>query len=233
MYTSIYEKHIFALQCKDRGAFAVVVDSYVKEEEGTGVVHQAPYFGAVSMSYKSVTLIWFQRTARLSSYWGVSVRVTGIKQFFHLLPINLMIPGTIDSNEFLHSLVPFVCKLKILGVPWCGYCCSMGNELIAMSSEHLAFFEVWFYSFEKKSPVVLIDEMGFEWKFWLVTAVLLSTLPLFSVSISLLIGLFEDENMLGLLLYWDFISWCERILLYSIFFFSPLLSFPSVYSSEA
>lgn len=50
-YPSVYEKRIFALQCKDRGAFAVVVDSYVKEEEGTGVVHQAPYFGAVSMSY--------------------------------------------------------------------------------------------------------------------------------------------------------------------------------------
>ncbi|NXW91906.1 SYIC protein, partial [Alopecoenas beccarii] len=42
----IYEKHIFVLQCKDKGAFTVVVDSYVKEEEGTGVVHQAPYFGA-------------------------------------------------------------------------------------------------------------------------------------------------------------------------------------------
>lgn len=25
-----------------------MVDNYVKEEEGTGVVHQAPYFGAVS-----------------------------------------------------------------------------------------------------------------------------------------------------------------------------------------
>ncbi|XP_008942871.1 PREDICTED: isoleucine--tRNA ligase, cytoplasmic-like, partial [Merops nubicus] len=36
----------YFIQCKDKGAFAVVVDSYVKEEEGTGVVHQAPYFGA-------------------------------------------------------------------------------------------------------------------------------------------------------------------------------------------
>lgn len=25
----------------------MVTDNYVKEEEGTGVVHQAPYFGAV------------------------------------------------------------------------------------------------------------------------------------------------------------------------------------------
>ncbi|KAK2534458.1 Iars [Columba livia] len=33
-------------ECKDKGAFTVVVDNYVKEEEGTGVVHQAPYFGA-------------------------------------------------------------------------------------------------------------------------------------------------------------------------------------------
>uniref|UniRef100_A0A672FUC9 Isoleucine--tRNA ligase, cytoplasmic n=1 Tax=Salarias fasciatus TaxID=181472 RepID=A0A672FUC9_SALFA len=30
----------------EKGAFQVVVDNYVKEEEGTGVVHQAPYFGA-------------------------------------------------------------------------------------------------------------------------------------------------------------------------------------------
>nr|DBA18306.1 TPA: hypothetical protein GDO54_016571 [Pyxicephalus adspersus] len=30
----------------DRGAFTVLTDSYVKSEEGTGVVHQAPYFGA-------------------------------------------------------------------------------------------------------------------------------------------------------------------------------------------
>ncbi|KAK2119339.1 Isoleucine--tRNA ligase, cytoplasmic [Saguinus oedipus] len=32
--------------CKENGAFTVLVDNYVKEEEGTGVVHQAPYFGA-------------------------------------------------------------------------------------------------------------------------------------------------------------------------------------------
>ncbi|XP_068599073.1 isoleucine--tRNA ligase, cytoplasmic [Brachionichthys hirsutus] len=30
----------------EEGAFQVVVDNYVREEEGTGVVHQAPYFGA-------------------------------------------------------------------------------------------------------------------------------------------------------------------------------------------
>uniref|UniRef100_A0A8C9FXD1 isoleucine--tRNA ligase n=1 Tax=Pavo cristatus TaxID=9049 RepID=A0A8C9FXD1_PAVCR len=46
LFCCIYEKHIFLLQCKDKGAFTVLVDSYVKEEEGTGVVHQAPYFGA-------------------------------------------------------------------------------------------------------------------------------------------------------------------------------------------
>lgn len=38
----------FLFQCKENGAFTVLVDNYVKEEEGTGVVHQAPYFGAVS-----------------------------------------------------------------------------------------------------------------------------------------------------------------------------------------
>ncbi|CAO2596059.1 Isoleucine--tRNA ligase, cytoplasmic, partial [Lemmus lemmus] len=31
---------------KESGAFTVLVDHYVKDEEGTGVVHQAPYFGA-------------------------------------------------------------------------------------------------------------------------------------------------------------------------------------------
>ena len=38
----------FLFQCKESGAFTVLVDNYVKEEEGTGIVHQAPYFGAVS-----------------------------------------------------------------------------------------------------------------------------------------------------------------------------------------
>ncbi|XP_062400716.1 isoleucine--tRNA ligase, cytoplasmic [Sardina pilchardus] len=33
-------------RCKETGAFQVVLDNYVREEEGTGVVHQAPYFGA-------------------------------------------------------------------------------------------------------------------------------------------------------------------------------------------
>ncbi|KAI4827855.1 hypothetical protein KUCAC02_031221, partial [Chaenocephalus aceratus] len=33
-------------KCGEQGAFQVVLDNYVKEEEGTGVVHQAPYFGA-------------------------------------------------------------------------------------------------------------------------------------------------------------------------------------------
>uniref|UniRef100_A0A8C9Z7Q2 Isoleucine--tRNA ligase, cytoplasmic n=1 Tax=Sander lucioperca TaxID=283035 RepID=A0A8C9Z7Q2_SANLU len=33
-------------KCGEQGAFQVVMDNYVKEEEGTGVVHQAPYFGA-------------------------------------------------------------------------------------------------------------------------------------------------------------------------------------------
>lgn len=54
MYLAVYLFWLFDLivfgfiQCGDKGAFQVVVDNYVKEEEGTGVVHQAPYFGAVS-----------------------------------------------------------------------------------------------------------------------------------------------------------------------------------------
>ncbi|NXK96077.1 SYIC protein, partial [Formicarius rufipectus] len=42
-YKPLFE---YFIQCRDQGAFTVVVDGYVKEEEGTGVVHQAPYFGA-------------------------------------------------------------------------------------------------------------------------------------------------------------------------------------------
>lgn len=33
-------------EMKKRGAFKVLCDSYVKDDSGTGVVHQAPYFGA-------------------------------------------------------------------------------------------------------------------------------------------------------------------------------------------
>uniref|UniRef100_A0A8C0LU04 Isoleucine--tRNA ligase, cytoplasmic n=1 Tax=Canis lupus familiaris TaxID=9615 RepID=A0A8C0LU04_CANLF len=36
----------YFVQLKENGAFTVLADSYVREEEGTGVVHQAPYFGA-------------------------------------------------------------------------------------------------------------------------------------------------------------------------------------------
>ncbi|KTG31803.1 hypothetical protein cypCar_00001897 [Cyprinus carpio] len=35
-----------ALACKQSGAFSVVVDNYVSDDDSTGVVHQAPYFGA-------------------------------------------------------------------------------------------------------------------------------------------------------------------------------------------
>ncbi|XP_005355232.1 isoleucine--tRNA ligase, cytoplasmic isoform X2 [Microtus ochrogaster] len=36
----------YFIKYKESGAFTVLVDHYVKDEEGTGVVHQAPYFGA-------------------------------------------------------------------------------------------------------------------------------------------------------------------------------------------
>lgn len=49
--------HILVLrQCAEKGAFQVVTDNYVKEEEGTGVVHQAPYFGAVSICFSVCVL---------------------------------------------------------------------------------------------------------------------------------------------------------------------------------
>ncbi|KAL1007813.1 hypothetical protein UPYG_G00091930 [Umbra pygmaea] len=42
-YKPLFE---YFTKCGDTGAFQVVLDNYVREEEGTGVVHQAPYFGA-------------------------------------------------------------------------------------------------------------------------------------------------------------------------------------------
>ncbi|KAL6075343.1 hypothetical protein STEG23_005293, partial [Scotinomys teguina] len=36
----------YFIKFKESGAFTVLVDHYVKDEEGTGVVHQSPYFGA-------------------------------------------------------------------------------------------------------------------------------------------------------------------------------------------
>uniref|UniRef100_A0AAQ4PTR5 Isoleucine--tRNA ligase, cytoplasmic n=1 Tax=Gasterosteus aculeatus aculeatus TaxID=481459 RepID=A0AAQ4PTR5_GASAC len=41
-YKPLFE---YFAECGEKGAFQVVMDNYVKEEEGTGVVHQAPYFG--------------------------------------------------------------------------------------------------------------------------------------------------------------------------------------------
>ena len=38
---------VFICQMKERGAFRILNDTYVTEESGTGVVHQAPYFGEV------------------------------------------------------------------------------------------------------------------------------------------------------------------------------------------
>lgn len=73
------------LQCKEKGAFTVVVDGYVKEEEGTGVVHQAPYFGAVSVNYTSVMLILASTRSLAFPAPGVSVRVIVCHQSSQLL----------------------------------------------------------------------------------------------------------------------------------------------------
>jgi len=35
------------VQMTERGGFRVLLDTYVTEDSGTGVVHQAPYFGEV------------------------------------------------------------------------------------------------------------------------------------------------------------------------------------------
>ncbi|XP_030632360.1 isoleucine--tRNA ligase, cytoplasmic [Chanos chanos] len=42
-YKPLFE---YFVKCKERGAFSVLLDNYVSAEDGTGVVHQAPYFGA-------------------------------------------------------------------------------------------------------------------------------------------------------------------------------------------
>ena len=39
-------------QMKSRGAFRVLTDGYVSSDAGTGVVHQAPYFGEVGVGGK-------------------------------------------------------------------------------------------------------------------------------------------------------------------------------------
>lgn len=49
----------YFLYMKERGAFKVCCDTYVTEESGTGVVHQAPYFGEddyrVNLKYNIIT----------------------------------------------------------------------------------------------------------------------------------------------------------------------------------
>ncbi|PKU36303.1 isoleucine--trna cytoplasmic [Limosa lapponica baueri] len=80
-------------KCKDKGAFAVVVDNYVKEEEGTGVVHQAPYFGAddyrVCMDFNiiqkdSVPVCPVDAsgcfTAEVTDFAGQYVKVSGLEE---------------------------------------------------------------------------------------------------------------------------------------------------------
>ena len=44
-----WEHSVFLLQLREKtGAFRILTDSYVTSESGTGVVHQAPYFGEVT-----------------------------------------------------------------------------------------------------------------------------------------------------------------------------------------
>ncbi|RXN31950.1 isoleucine--tRNA cytoplasmic [Labeo rohita] len=54
-YKPLFE---YFIKCKESGAFSVVVDNYVRDDDGTGVVHQAPYFGAddyrICMDYKII-----------------------------------------------------------------------------------------------------------------------------------------------------------------------------------
>lgn len=49
----------YFLHMKERGAFRILTDAYVTDESGTGVVHQAPYFGEddyrISLKYNIIT----------------------------------------------------------------------------------------------------------------------------------------------------------------------------------
>lgn len=42
---------------KEKGAFRILCDNYVTEDSGTGVVHQAPYFGEDDYRYNSFNYI--------------------------------------------------------------------------------------------------------------------------------------------------------------------------------
>ncbi|XP_073681649.1 isoleucine--tRNA ligase, cytoplasmic-like [Garra rufa] len=54
-YKPLFE---YFIKCRENGAFSVVMDNYVRDDDGTGVVHQAPYFGAddfrVCMDYNII-----------------------------------------------------------------------------------------------------------------------------------------------------------------------------------
>lgn len=161
---------------------------------------------------------------------GHSLRVIDVQQSSHLL---LQSGGMSCSFVFSWALPLGACAgLEIsMSLAWF---CVVWAELTtgSLGCQGSAFLRGWSWSFGKGCSVALAVKSAFaKWWFWLGTAALLSILPLFSASISLPTGLLENEKMLSLLLSWDFIPWCERILLHSIlFFFLPLLSLPSVCS---
>lgn len=69
------------------GAFRVVTDTYVTEEGGTGVVHQAPYFGEVSDSDMDVFNIHISEAAICfgsftQRYWKLPAKIS---IYIHLL----------------------------------------------------------------------------------------------------------------------------------------------------
>lgn len=92
----------------------MLVDGYVKEEEGTGVVHQAPYFGAVSMN--STSLMFILANTCYLAFLG-TLRVID-KQSSHLLLNNVRISC---SFVFSWTLPLSACAgLEIFCVPCFG-----------------------------------------------------------------------------------------------------------------
>lgn len=84
------------MQMKERGAFRVLLDTYVTEETGTGIVHQAPYFGEVFVMHSLLCTVthrgWWDKM-RVSEWYSLAER-----QECHLPVSNLFV-----SHHFLWS----------------------------------------------------------------------------------------------------------------------------------
>jgi len=63
---------------KERGGFRVLLDTYVTEDSGTGVVHQAPYFGEVCLFIAGLIIVIVIVCHALGRSWPCQLAVTWI-----------------------------------------------------------------------------------------------------------------------------------------------------------